>query len=657
MTSKKLQNGVGVLTVMVALSALVAIALIGGSLITTMISSNQKTNQNVITGQIITQAAYLLSTEVNTAGAFPVATTPLAWSGSRPSLAPTIGTANAVGLIPVASLAPKVDAWGNNFGYCTFTATSQSSPVFALISAGANGTFQTTCTQALSGVTGGDDGVRFKTVATIKQGVGGTLYYGDPVTNVSDLATLTSRAGETRLVKSVGLTYVNPTGNTGASNWVLSQSMPTVVENDACTSYSTGDIARNASGDLYNCKGGYWVRVVGGSITASVPIPAPVPPAPPAPTLLTNPFSPPNKIWTWGRNTTGQLGNGSLSNPYTVAQEATLATDWVYVSTSGIHTMAIKSNGTLWGWGDNDVTGNWQSNLGDGTTVMRLTPIQIGVATNWSYLCTNGVWKYSVGLKSDGTLWGWGNHASTDGVYWPQYSVPVQIGTGNTWSRVECGRSHVLAIKNDGTLWTWGPGNSHGEQGVGTTVAVGFTITQVGAANNWAKVSIGDSYSFGSHSAGIRSDGTLWTWGYNAYGELGDGTTADKSSPTQVGSLTNWIDVSAGNSNTFAIKSDGTLWGAGNSDNGKVLNNVNTFTQIGTATNWAKIYSTLGGILVLTNTGVAYYAGVHSYGQMGSGVSGSWADITTLTPVTTSVVFDSCSNSSFYTETLVCIQR
>lgn len=217
------QRGSIVLILLAGVAVIAALAVMGGGLLSTLISGNQRSSLNLSTGQILTQAAYTLTTEANTSGSYPVASTPAVWSGLTPAAAPVIGTASAVGLVPATSAAPKVDAWGSNIGYCTFTAIAQGNPVFAVISAGPDKVFQTSCSQAFVGTAQGDDGVRWKTVANVLQGVGGTVYFGDPVANLAALEALTSvHVGETRVTKDTGYVYVNKAGVSGTGMWTLS---------------------------------------------------------------------------------------------------------------------------------------------------------------------------------------------------------------------------------------------------------------------------------------------------------------------------------------------------------------------------------------------------------------------------------------------------
>ena len=116
---------------------------------------------------------------------------------------------------------------------------------------------------------------------------------------------------------------------------------------------------------------------------------------------------------------------------------------------------------------------------------------------------------------------------------------------------------HCLGLKNDNTIWGWG-GNLSGQLGSGTTSIRRTTPLQIGIGNNWINIS-----SNGSHSLGITSDGKLWAWGNNTYGQLGDGSTGDKYIPAQIGTATNWVSISAGSNHTLGLTSDGKLWAWG----------------------------------------------------------------------------------------------
>jgi alpha-tubulin suppressor-like RCC1 family protein len=291
-------------------------------------------------------------------------------------------------------------------------------------------------------------------------------------------------------------------------------------------------------------------------------------------------------IWSWGLNTNGQLGKGTTTNNNANGTPAQIGSDsdWTYISAGNYHSLAIKSNGTLWTWG-----AGLYGRLGVGDTTGRTSPTQIGSDTNWSSV--SGGQFHTVAIKSNGTLWAWGynvNGRLGDGTT-TQRNSPVQIGSDTNWMKVSAGNSHTIALKNNGTLWAWGY-NAYGQLGDGTTIQKTSPI-QIGTDTDWKEIYAGYQYTFA-----IKNNGTLWAWGWNNYRVFGNGTTTDSLVPIQIGSDTNWRLIEGRDLSTFAIKTDGTLWAAG-TDNMEaplglgVLQNTSvlTFTQIGTDTDWLLI--------------------------------------------------------------------
>ncbi len=137
------------------------------------------------------------------------------------------------------------------------------------------------------------------------------------------------------------------------------------------------------------------------------------------------------------------------------------------------------------------------------------------------------------------------------------------------WEVVAAGFAHTVAIKTDGTLWAWGY-NEYGQLGDGTWEDKN-TPTQIGTDTDWEAVAAGDY-----HSLALKTDGTLWVWGNNGYGQLGDGTTVNKNIPTRIGIDTDWSAIAAGFYHTIALKSDDTLWAWG----------YNNYGQLGDGTAW-----------------------------------------------------------------------
>lgn len=222
---------------------------------------------------------------------------------------------------------------------------------------------------------------------------------------------------------------------------------------------------------------------------------------------------------------------------------------WRTVSTGPNFSHGIRSDGTLWTWGGNNPP------LGDGTTIQRNSPVQIGISRNWKNIKAGML--YTIGLQLDGSLWSWGN--GNNGVLGrgtvTSSTSPVQIGTA-TWRKFSCGPQHVLAIGTDGSLWAWGY-NANGQLGIGNTTTQ-TTPIRIGTATDWREVAAGENFSIA-----VKNDGTLWTWGSNANKQLGNNSTISSLVPIQVGSAKDWVKVSAGSETGFAIKMDSTLWAWG----------------------------------------------------------------------------------------------
>jgi alpha-tubulin suppressor-like RCC1 family protein len=179
---------------------------------------------------------------------------------------------------------------------------------------------------------------------------------------------------------------------------------------------------------------------------------------------------------------------------------------------------------------------------------------------------------FTVALKADGKVWAWGDGGygifGKGSVYLSPSSIPVQNASITGVARIAVGSDHVLAIKNDGTLWAWGY-NQYGQIGngsSGTGSANYVTLSrQVAGMSGVIAVAGGTS-----HSLAVKSDGSVWAWGRNYYGQLGNGTTTDALSPVQVSGLSNVIAVAAGYQHSIALEADGTVWawGAGSLGNG-----------------------------------------------------------------------------------------
>jgi alpha-tubulin suppressor-like RCC1 family protein len=292
-------------------------------------------------------------------------------------------------------------------------------------------------------------------------------------------------------------------------------------------------------------------------------------------------------LWLWGYGLNGRLGNNSGNNQSSPVQTVSSGNNWKQVAGGSAITAAIKTDGTLWSWGAGGC-----GRLGDNTTIIRSSPVQtVSSGTNWKQVSAGCF--HTAAVKTDGTLWLWGRNnvgrlGDNSAI---NRSSPVQtVSSGTNWNHVSAGNYHSAAIKTDGTLWLWGRG-SDGRLGDNTTIDKSSPVQTVSSGTNWKQVSTGYF-----HTAAIKTDGTLWTWGEGSQGTLGNNSTINRSSPVQtVSSGTNWKQVSSGYWHTAAIKTDGTLWTWGNNSSGRSLGNNNSINRsspvqtISSGTNWKQV--------------------------------------------------------------------
>jgi alpha-tubulin suppressor-like RCC1 family protein len=272
-------------------------------------------------------------------------------------------------------------------------------------------------------------------------------------------------------------------------------------------------------------------------------------------------------VWCWGDNSYGQLGDGTdLGTSSSPVLVSALGVTAVAVALGTSHTCARKGDGSLWCWGDNS-----QGQLGDGTLVARSSPVlasalgatAVAVALGTSHTCAR---------KGDGSLWCWGDNSQGqlgDGTTAEKGSpvkLPVEAALlGTTAVEVAAGVFHTCARKADGSLWCWGR-NAYGQLGDGTLLDRASPVQVAALGTMVVGVALG-----GHHSCARKADGSLWCWGRNAYGQLGDGTLLDRASPVQVAALgTTVVGLALGGYHSCARKHDGTLWCWGRNDYGQL---------------------------------------------------------------------------------------
>jgi alpha-tubulin suppressor-like RCC1 family protein len=294
------------------------------------------------------------------------------------------------------------------------------------------------------------------------------------------------------------------------------------------------------------------------------------------------------QLWTWGGNGGGSLGHNDTIDKSSPVQIGAVNT-WGSFSCGSNHIVAVTRAGALFSWGTND-DGKLGLNSG---TVARSSPSQIGTDTNWSVPSSGLV--HTACIKTDGSLWTWGNGPGgrLGLVTTVNRSSPVQVAAGpteNNWYDVSAGAGHTTAVTRDGSLWAWGVGDN-GRLGLNATISRSNPV-QIGTSTDWRNV------SSWYHSLSIKTDGTLWVWGPNTNGALGLNNSIYRSSPVQIDAGSQWKQAFARNATSIAIKTDGTLWVWGNNTDGNLgLNSAGTVhrsspTQLGTRTDWA--YASVG---------------------------------------------------------------
>jgi alpha-tubulin suppressor-like RCC1 family protein len=320
----------------------------------------------------------------------------------------------------------------------------------------------------------------------------------------------------------------------------------------------------------------------------------------------------------FGDNFYGNLGTGNSTRTSTIQQTVYSTSVWRSLSTVyGDSNFGIKNDGTLWGWGNNN-----SGQLGINSTVNASTPVQnTWGGTNWALV--NSGYRNTAAIKTDGSLWIAGDNAFGQlGLPTTQYySEFIPMGNHTYWKDVYIGRKTTFALEISGILYACGL-NDKGQIGIGNTTNIS-SLTQVVVDKQWLAVA-SEYYT----TAGIRIDGTLWLWGSNVSGQLGQNINPTilpaVSSPVQIfGGGTTWKQIAAGYSCFYALKTDGTLWSWGENGLGELGDNSTTNrsspVQIAAPSNdWAYVGSGIRFAVALKKNGTLYSWGSNTESQLGN---------------------------------------
>ncbi|KPA16163.1 regulator of chromosome condensation, rcc1, partial [Candidatus Magnetomorum sp. HK-1] len=329
------------------------------------------------------------------------------------------------------------------------------------------------------------------------------------------------------------------------------------------------------------------------------------------------------KIWVWGNNSVGQLGITPLVTQYTPVEMTAIDSVIDIAASANVtdsnHSLAVKSNGTVWAWGYN-LYGQLGNNDCCTSSANSVTPVQVLNITGVTKVAAGA--NHSLALKSDGTVWAWGYNDNgqmgngTSGAGTDCYS-PVQVSGLNTVKAIAAGAYHSLALKQDGTVWSWGV-NSNAQLGDNSKTERNTPVQVVGPngsgyLNDIIAISAGLQ-----HNIALRNDGTIWAWGYNNEGQLGQGSLyMDSQYPVQVvgvsntGFLTDVIAIASGLNHNLALLNDGTIVSWGVNGEGQLGNN-NTANE----SSPNEVY--------LENVNNIFVGGDHSFAIESDGTVWSW---------------------------------
>ena len=283
-------------------------------------------------------------------------------------------------------------------------------------------------------------------------------------------------------------------------------------------------------------------------------------------------------VWAWGYNGSGQLGDGSKIERVAPVEVLPPGSGVIQIAAGKIYSLALKADGSVWAWGNNA----W-GQMGDGTKINRLSPISV-LPPGSNVIKIAAGKDFAFALKKDGSVWGWGTNDShqlgpdkTDNLGEPEYFIrsPIEVmAAGSGVIEIAPGNRFALALKRDGSVWAWG-NNERGQLGTGTQGERKWPPVQtLQLSRGVIAISAGTRFS-----VALKKDGSLWTWGNNGFGQLGDGSMNDRSSPQRIlPAGSGVIALATGVSHTLALKKNGSVWAWGTNNAG----------QLGNGTAWTR---------------------------------------------------------------------
>ena len=327
-------------------------------------------------------------------------------------------------------------------------------------------------------------------------------------------------------------------------------------------------------------------------------------------------------ITCWGYNEYGQLGDGTTSYYSSVPVEVLNITDATQITAGRWHSCALRQTGTITCWGDNE-----DGQLGDGTTSDSRVPVEVLNITDATQITAGH--RHSCALRQTGTITCWGNNWDGqlgDGTTSDYSSVPVEVLNITDATQITTGHEHSCALRQTGTITCWGY-NGRGRLGDGTTSDYSSVPVEVLNITDATQITTG-----GAHSCALRQTGTITCWGWNEYGQLGDGTTSDSRVPVEVLNITDATQITAGHRHSCALRQTGTItcWGyngSGQLGDGTTSDYSSVPVEVLNITDATQI--TTGGAhsCALRQTGTITCWGYNGSGRLGDGTTSDYSSV------------------------------
>jgi alpha-tubulin suppressor-like RCC1 family protein len=339
----------------------------------------------------------------------------------------------------------------------------------------------------------------------------------------------------------------------------------------------------------------------------------------PAQARVTAAPSQPQVVASWGFNGDGLLGDGTTADRSRYG-DTSFADDVVQVAGGYHHALALRSDGTVWAWGFNGA-----GELGDGSTTTRTTPVRVTGLTGITQVAAGA--EFSLALRSDGTVWAWGQNVYGelgDGTISNHETTPVQVTGLAGVIKIAAGGFHGLALRSDGTVWAWGV-NNYGQLGNGRTDDGSAVPVKITALSQVTAIAAG----WGSSVAILAGDASVWAWGGNESGQLGDGTLVTRTTPvrvTQIGTV-HIAGVTVGRDFAAILSTDGSVWAWGDDTAGQ-LGNAPMATPVTRPVNTVRAGSGItqfsageNHVLARKSDGTVLAWGDNTHGELGDGTT------------------------------------